>query len=308
MDDGLTMAKESFASILAPLAPNTLVGEYSIVRRISEGGFGVVYLAHDKLGQQVAIKEYLPAALARREPGKLMPQVLPEKLSLYLLGLKNFFEEGRSLAQISHPAVVSVLNFFRQNETVYLVMNYLQGRTLQDYIIAGRKLNVKPVFSESTIRSVLIEILQGLQVVHESQMLHLDIKPANIFVTDDNKAVLIDFGATRDLMSQDAQSKQPMYTPGFAAPEMYRRDAKLGAWSDIYAIGACLYSMAIGRPPLEPTKRRQKDILSEKLAEANSEHIFSDKLIEIIEWSMSLNPYERPQTARELRRALIEYH
>ncbi len=244
------VAPQSDLAALAPLEPHTQVGEYTIVKRLSEGGFGVVYLATDKRGHQVAIKEYLPAKLAKRDAGMLTPSVLPDNLSLYLLGLKNFFEEGRSLAQISHPAVVSVLNFFRKNETVYLVMNYLQGKTLQDYIIAGRQLGVKPVFSESTVRSVLIEILEGLQVVHHSQMLHLDIKPANIFITDEDKAVLIDFGATRNTLSQVSNSKQPMYTPGFAAPEMYRRDASLGVWTDIYAVGACLYSMAMGRPPL----------------------------------------------------------
>jgi serine/threonine protein kinase len=99
------------------------------------GGFGIVYLALDADGQQVAIKEYLPASLATRAPAELQPMVAPEKLSLYRLGLKSFFEEGRSLAQISHASVVSVLNFFRENETVYMVMNYLEGATLQEFIV-----------------------------------------------------------------------------------------------------------------------------------------------------------------------------
>ena len=300
------VAPQSDLAALAPLERHTQVGEYTIVKRLSEGGFGVVYLATDKRGHQVAIKEYLPANLAKRDAGMLTPSVLPDKLSLYLLGLKNFFEEGRSLAQISHPAVVSVLNFFRKNETVYLVMNYLQGKTLQDYIIAGRQLGVKPVFSESTVRSVLIEILEGLQVVHQSQMLHLDIKPANIFITDEDKAVLIDFGATRNTLSNVTNSKQPMYTPGFAAPEMYRRDASLGVWTDIYAAGACLYSMAMGRPPLEPSKRRLKDPLVDILSDVSG--LYSDKLIEMIEWSMTMDPAGRPQSAKELRQALIDYH
>jgi len=291
---------------IAPLAPHTRVGDYIIVKRISEGGFGIVYLALDKHGQQVAIKEYLPANLAKRSAGSLTPSILPDKLSLYLLGLKNFFEEGRSLAQISHPAVVSVFNFFRKNETVYLVMNYLKGKTLQDYIIAGRQLEAKPVFSESTIRSVMIEILEGLQVVHRNQMLHLDIKPANIFITDDDKAVLIDFGATRNSISKVTNSKQPIFTPGFAAPEMYRRDATLGVWTDIYAVGACLYSMAMGRPPQEPSKRRVKDPLVDVLNEISN--LYSDKLIEMIEWSMTMDPTGRPQSAQELRQALIDYH
>jgi len=154
--------------------------------------------------------------------------VQPEKLSLYRLGLKSFFEEGRSLAQISHASVVSVLNFFRENETVYMVMNYLEGGTLQDFIITARELKKQKVFRESTIRSLFDEILRGLRIVHQHKMLHLDIKPANIFITDDNKAVMIDFGAAREVLSKEGNFIRPMYTPGFAAPEMYRRDSSMG--------------------------------------------------------------------------------
>ena len=107
----------------APLPPDTVIGGYRVIRRLSSGGFGVVYLAVDATGQQVAIKEYLPTSLVARAAGELLPQVSADKLSLYRLGLKSFFEEGRALAQISHVSVVSVLNFFRENETVYMVMN-----------------------------------------------------------------------------------------------------------------------------------------------------------------------------------------
>ena len=102
----------------APLPAGTVVGGYQIIKRIAAGGFGVVYLAEDAGRHMVAIKEYLPSSLAERAQGELTPRVKPEKQPLYRLGLKSFFEEGRSLAQISHPSVVSVLNFFRENETV----------------------------------------------------------------------------------------------------------------------------------------------------------------------------------------------
>eukprot|EP01036_Dinobryon_divergens_P040326 gene40326-53301_t len=187
----------------APLPPDTVIGGYRIVRKLAAGGFGVVYLAVDTEGQQVAVKEYLPSSLASRGPGELLPQVQPEKLSLYRLGLKSFFEEGRSLAQISHASVVSVLNFFRENETVYMVMNYLEGATLQDFVVTARDLKKQKVFRESTIRSLFDEILRGLRIVHQYKMLHLDIKPANIFVTDDDRAVLIDFGAAREVLSKE---------------------------------------------------------------------------------------------------------
>lgn len=290
---------------LSPLPPNTVLHGYTIVRQVSQGGFSLVYLARDTNNRQVALKEYLPSSLASRAEGQLAPQVAPEKLSLYRLGLKSFFEEGRSLAQISHPSVVSVLNFFRENETVYLVMNYLQGATLQDFIMAGRQIKAGKAFSESTIRSVFDEVLQGLRVVHQNKMLHLDIKPANIFITDDDSAVLIDFGAAREVLHKDGNFTQPMYTPGFAAPEMYRRDAALGPWTDIYAIGACIYSMMVGFPSPEVSKRRDKDTVPEMLLRRRDS--YSDRLIEVVEWCMSLDPLARPQSVFELQSALANY-
>ena len=277
-------------------------------RRVSRGAshlgrrFGVVYLAVDKEGQQVAIKEYLPSALTVRDQGELVPHVAPEKLSLYRLGLKSFFEEGRSLAQISHPSVVSVLNFFRQNETVYMVMNYLEGATLQDFIVTARDLKKQKVFRESTIRSLFDEILRGLRIVHQHKMLHLDLKPANIFITDDNKAVMIDFGAAREVLNKEGNFTRPMYTPGFAAPEMYRRDSTMGPWTDIYAIGACIYSCMQGYPPNDAPQRLEKDRLALSLTRMRG--VYSDNLIEVVEWCMSLDPLSRPQSVFALQKEL----
>ena len=286
----------------APLPADTVIGGYRVVRRISAGGFGVVYLAVDKEGQQVAIKEYLPSALTVRDQGELVPHVAPEKLSLYRLGLKSFFEEGRSLAQISHPSVVSVLNFFRQNETVYMVMNYLEGATLQDFIVTARDLKKQKVFRESTIRSLFDEILRGLRIVHQHKMLHLDLKPANIFITDDNKAVMIDFGAAREVLNKEGNFTRPMYTPGFAAPEMYRRDSTMGPWTDIYAIGACIYSCMQGYPPNDAPQRLEKDRLALSLTRMRG--VYSDNLIEVVEWCMSLDPLSRPQSVFALQKEL----
>lgn len=272
------------------------------MRKVAAGGFGLVYLAVDPDGQQVAVKEYLPSSLASRAAGELLPQVLPEKLSLYRLGLKSFFEEGRSLAQISHPSVVSVLNFFRENETVYMVMNYLEGSALQDFIVTARDLKQSKVFRESTIRSLFDEILRGLRIVHQHKMLHLDIKPANIFITDDNKSVLIDFGAAREVLSKEGNFIRPMYTPGFAAPEMYRRDSSMGPWTDIYAIGACIYACMQGYPPNEAPQRQEKDRIAIALARLRG--VYSDNLIEVVEWCMSLDPLSRPQSVFALQKEL----
>jgi serine/threonine protein kinase len=286
----------------APLPPDTVIGGYRVIRKVAAGGFGLVYLAVDPDGQQVAVKEYLPSSLASRAPGELAPQVQPEKLSLYRLGLKSFFEEGRSLAQISHPSVVSVLNFFRENETVYMVMNYLEGAALQDFIVTARDLKQSKVFRESTIRSLFDEILRGLRIVHQHKMLHLDIKPANVFITDDNKSVLIDFGAAREVLSKEGNFIRPMYTPGFAAPEMYRRDASMGPWTDIYAIGACIYACMQGFPPNEAPQRLEKDRIAIALGRLRG--VYSDNLIEVVEWCMSLDPLSRPQSVFALQKEL----
>ena len=286
----------------ASLPAGTVIGGYRVVRKVSSGGFGVVYLATDHDGQQVAIKEYLPSALVTRAEGELIPHVAPEKLSLYRLGLKSFFEEGRSLAQIAHPSVVSVLNFFRQNETVYMVMNYLEGASLQDFIVTARELNNKKVFRESTIRSLYDEVLRGLRIVHQHKMLHLDLKPANIFITDDDRAVMIDFGAAREVLNKEGNFTRPMYTPGFAAPEMYRRDSTMGPWTDIYAIGACIYSCMQGYPPNDAPQRLEKDQLASALTRMRG--IYSDSLIEVVQWCMSLDPLSRPQSVFALQKEL----
>ena len=286
----------------APLPPDTLIGGYRVIRMLASGGFGMVYLAVDSHGQKVALKEYLPSALATRAPGELLPRVASEKIALYRLGLKSFFEEGRALAQISHPTVVSVLNFFRENDTVYMVMNYLEGASLQDFIIAARQLQRKKIFRESTIRSLFDEVLRGLRVVHQQKMLHLDIKPANIFITDDNRAVLIDFGAAREVLSTEANFVRPMYTPGFAAPEMYKRSGGMGPWTDIYAVGACMYACMHGYPPHDAPQRQDKDRLP--IAMAKLRGTYSDNLIEVVQWCMALDPLARPQSVFALQKEL----
>lgn len=286
----------------APLPPGAVVEGYTIVRKIASGGFGVVYLAEDAEHRPVALKEYLPATLSERDEGKLVPRIPIDKLPLYRLGLRSFFEEGRALAQISHPAVVSVLNFFRANETVYMVMNYLQGDTLQEFVVIARELERDKVLRESTIRSLFDEVLRGLRVVHQHKMLHLDIKPANIFVTEDDRAVLLDFGAARDVLSKQGEFTRPMYTPGFAAPEMYRRENSLGPWTDIYAIGACLYACMNGYPPTPAPKRLERDDLLESMTRQRG--AYSDDLIELTAWCMALDPLARPQSVFALQKEL----
>ena len=150
--------------------------------------------------------------------------------------------------------------------------------------------------------SLFDEILRGLRIVHQHKMLHLDIKPANIFITDDNKSVLIDFGAAREVLSKEGNFIRPMYTPGFAAPEMYRRDASMGPWTDIYAIGACIYACMQGYPPNDAPQRLEKDRLALSLSRLRN--VYSDNLIEVTEWCMSLDPLARPQSVFALQKEL----
>ena len=165
---------------------------YRIDRQISRGGFSIVYRAFDETGQPVAIKEYLPSSLVLRTEGDVVRASSAENLTSFRYGMKCFFEEGRALAKINHPNVVRVLNFFRANETVYMVMRYERGRTLQQQIQMRQD-----QMSERFVRHVFMQLLNGLREVHTHKILHLDIKPANIYLRTDGSPVLLDFGAAR---------------------------------------------------------------------------------------------------------------
>lgn len=278
------------------------MGGYRIVQKIGAGGFGIVYRAVSPTGQEVALKEYLPAALASRANGEAPIMVAREKRSLYRVGFRSFLEEGRALAQIVHPNVVSVLNFFQENDTVYLVMNYLQGASLQQFIVTSASLGHSKVFRESTIRSLFEEVLRGLRVVHQHKMLHLDIKPGNILVTDDDRAVLLDFGAARNVLHQDGKYLQPMFTPGFSAPEMYRRSKPIGPWTDIYAIGACMFSCMTGCPPPDAAKADCRTKLEAMVAELQGK--YSPMLIELVLSCMQMDPQARPHSVLSVQKVL----
>src|SRR5574343_65075 len=238
-----------------PLPDGHPLEEYVIERQLSLGGFSIVYLATGPDGKQVAIKEYLPNSLALRSDGTVMPQVAPENQAAFRYGMKCFFEEGRALAKLSHPNVVRVLNFFRANETVYMVMEYEEGATLQEYIQRRQK----PV-SENFVRNIFTRVLNGLREVHSHKLLHLDLKPSNIYLRSDGTPLLIDFGAARQTLALDTPMLKPMYTPGFASPEHYKRE-ELGPWSDIYSIGASMYACIALSAPQPADSRQEKDQL-----------------------------------------------
>ena len=288
----------------AALPEGLEAGGYTIVRKLSSGGFSFVYLAHDGEGQPVAIKEYLPSSLVRRDVGELVPTVSGENLPTYRNGLKCFFEEGRALSKVIHPNVVRVLNFFRANETVYMVMAYENGRSLQELIVHHRGRPNKPVVPERHIRRIFSQVMNGLREVHANRLLHLDLKPANIYLKRDGSPMLLDFGAARQTLTEDAPKLFPMYTPGFAAPELYRKKQQLGPWTDIYGLGASMYACMVGAPPQAADQRGMHDKVDAVLAGLAPQ--YSRQLLDLVHWCMKINPLERPQSVFSLQRVLRE--
>ena len=281
-----------------PLAEGFQLENYRILRLLASGGFSFVYLAHDENETPVAVKEYLPATLALRTKDSPAPVVPEENLAAFRYGLKCFFEEGRALATLSHPNVVRVNNFFRANETVYLVMRYERGRTLQEHI--HKK---SGAIKEDWLRNTFVQLLNGLREVHSNKLLHLDIKPGNIYVRNDGNPVLIDFGAARQTLSVDGPKLPPMYTPGFASPEHHQGRDRLGPWSDIYSIGASMYACLAGAGPPVATQRVEKDRMTS--ARKGWAGKYSVDLLDTIDWCLRVDHLERPQSVFALQKALL---
>lgn len=285
----------------AALPAGLQLGGYCIVKKIAAGGFGIVYLAHDLEGHPVALKEYLPMALARRAPGRLVPEVAPAHQELYRVGMKYFFDEGRALAAIVHPNVVRVLNFFQANDTVYMVMRYERGRTLHEHIARRRQKGAKPLVSEQAIRTLFFHLMDGLREVHACKLLHLDLKPANVYLRDDATPVLLDFGAARQTLRADPSQLHPMYTPGFAAPELHaRRD--LGPWTDIYSIGASIFTCMLAVPPQSAPERQKNDRMAHYFHQLAG--LYSAELLALVQHSLQLDPLARPQSVYALQKLI----
>ena len=281
-----------------PLQEGAQLENYRILRVIAVGGFSIVYLAHDENQTPVVIKEYLPATLALRANGEAVPRVADADQARFVLGMKSFFEEGRSLAHLSHPNVVRVLNFFRANETVYLVMRYERGRTLQEHIQSrGGALR------EAWVRSTFAQLLNGLREVHSNKLLHLDIKPANVYLRNDGTPLLIDFGAARQTLSEQGTKLPPTFTPGFASPEQHVRREQLGPWSDIYSVGATMYACFAAAAPQPANLRLEKDLLVPARRAWSGNH--SADLLDTIDWCLRLDHLERPQSVFALQKTLI---
>jgi len=193
--------------------------------------------------------------------------------------------------------VVRVLNFFRANGTVYMVMRYERGRTLLEHI---RKRSGP--LKEDWIRSTFNTLLNGLREVHSTKLLHLDIKPGNIYIRNDGTPVLIDFGAARQTLSAEGASLPPMYTPGFSSPEHHAGREKLGPWSDIYSVGASMYSCIAAEPPPTAAERCERDRLTP--ARKGWAGKYSAELLDTIDWCLLLDHMQRPQSVLALQKVL----
>ena len=281
-----------------PLADGTRLENYRILRILAAGGFSFVYLAHDENDAPVAIKEYLPSTLSLRTNGSPHPRVSDHDAAIFRYGMKCFFEEGRALARLSHPNVVRVLNFFRANETVYLVMRYERGRTLQEHIKKHRG-----ALDEAWIRDTFAKLLNGLREVHSNRLLHLDIKPANVYVRNDGTPLLIDFGAARQALPGEKDQLPPTYTPGYASPEQHARREFLGPWSDVYSVGATLYTCLAAAAPQPADQRLDNDLLVP--AKRGWEGKYSAQLLDLIDWCLRLDHLERPQSVFKLQQAIL---
>jgi serine/threonine protein kinase len=220
------------------------IGRYEIISILGQGGFGITYRARDtQLGREVAIKEYLPSALAVRQDGVT---VLPRSTKMaedFTWGRDRFVSEGQTLASLhGAPAIVHVFDFLEANGTAYIVMELLSGETLEDRLKRDGKLDAEAV------DKILWPLLDGLEQVHKAGFLHRDIKPANILLNREGKPTLIDFGASRAAMVGRTTALTAIFTPGYAAAEQMT-SARQGPWTDIYGLSATLYHAITGHVP-----------------------------------------------------------
>lgn len=265
------------------------IGRYEIVSVLGQGGFGITYRARDvQLGREVAIKEYLPSALAVRQDGST---VLPRTTKMaddFGWGRDRFVTEGRTLASLHRvPAIVQVFDFLEANGTAYIVMELLSGATLEDRINTGGRL--KP----EEVDRILWPLLDGLEQVHAGGFLHRDIKPANILLDAAGNPTLIDFGASRAAMVGRTAAMTAIFTPGYAAAEQMT-SAKQGPWTDIYGLAATIYHAVAGKAPPNAFDRMLDDGY-EPLAKVASPG-FSPGLLAGIDAGLTVAARDRPQS------------
>ena len=286
------------------LSPGTRIGEFEIVRVLGTGGFGIVYLARDHvLLRDVAIKEYMPAALAGRGPGTTVSLRSPGFTDTFAKGLESFLSEARLLASFDHRSLVKVHRFWRGNATAYMAMQYYCGQTLKD-----ARLHMSAAPDEAWLDAFITALLGVLDLLHGEGVYHRDISPDNILLLDDGRPVLLDLGSARRAMADGPQSFTAHLKPQFAPIEQYADAAggmRQGPWTDLYALGATLYFVLTGRAPTPSVVRAVRDVLPTLASQAGTTiPRVRASMLAAIDWTLALAPEQRPQDVQSVRRVL----
>ncbi|MGZ4993871.1 MAG: serine/threonine protein kinase [Methylobacter sp.] len=280
------------------LQTGTIIDQYVIERELAHGGFSSVYLARQISDQvQVAIKEYLPRKFAHRTWNNVVVANSEEAAALFKRGRVLFFEEAKVLSKLKHPNIVEVIGFFKANSTVYMVMTYDYGVTL-DKLLHNKSLTV----SEDFLLTLFNSLLAGLGHIHSQQFIHLDIKPSNILVRPGNDALLLDFGAIQSFPKSQIGKQSKILTKGFSPIEQHDLGTQLGPWTDIYAVGASMRNCLENKIPVPAQDRVQRDTLIPAVKAFKRK--FPEHLLKAVDWAMALQPENRPQSVAELQRAL----
>lgn len=249
---------------------NLCDGKYTIEAKIGEGGFGITYKAiQNGLNRVVCIKEYFPAGKCTRATKKNTVFVQGTSEQVFEKYRQAFVREAKMLATLHHPNIVEVLDVFDENNTSYMVMSFVKGKSLQQIVETRGKLP----YPETV--NYIAQITNAVGYIHDHHILHRDIKPDNIMITADFKAILIDFGSAREFEQDKTQVHTSMLTHGYAPTEQYTANSRKGSYTDIYAIGATFYFVLTGQVPMESAARlteqmpSPKDLVPEIPEEAN---------------------------------------
>lgn len=245
---------------MGTLPAGTMLQEkYVIGKPLGKGGFGVTYLAYDTAKQsKVAVKEYSPDSLAYRLPGSTsLASYSGEKQTHYTAGAEKFYDEARILSRFNgNEYIINVQDFFRDNNTAYYVMEFVDGIDIKRYAESkGGRLSYNEVVD------IALPVMYALIIVHSMDILHRDISPDNIYLTRDGNIKLLDFGAARQTYRDQSSNLSVILKQGYTPAEQYRRHGRHGPWSDIYALGATMYFLLTGSPPVESVNRVEYDEL-----------------------------------------------